>query len=95
VPARHVTILGRSSSYTNHGRLAPSSLRIMRRSYDHTGAFQESLFGHAFHDVTTSFAAGIDGEITPTGHPPRCVQAGSRMDLPSPAPPRPGTPDPP
>jgi hypothetical protein len=66
----------------------------MRRSYDHTGAFQESLFGHAFHDVTTSFAAGIDGEITPTGHPPRCVQAGSRMDLPSPAPPRPGTPDP-
>jgi hypothetical protein len=48
VPARHVTILGRSSSYTNHGRLAPSSLRIMRRSDDHTGAFQESLFGHAY-----------------------------------------------
>jgi hypothetical protein len=34
----------------------------MRRSYDHTGAFQESLFGHAFHDVTTSFAAGSDGD---------------------------------
>ncbi len=54
----------RDPYYPNHGRLDTSFVPRLRRYYDHTAAFHDSLAAADLRDVTTSFTTGINTEIT-------------------------------